>query len=193
MARLAVLHGVGTDRKDIIDVRMLELVRGDGQVQARPPAASGDQLADRIRAHRRADPLAEQVDQHELSRNRASLAGGPRRPSSRRGSRGSPSASRICQTVCAEPGIPSPVSAAAISVTLCLAARSSSTRCRSWPVAFAGPSAPAWPRRTAPACSCAAAWPSGQRWRGVPELVSNLAGGHVLGEVGAQRLIPAPR
>jgi len=72
----------------------------------------------------------------------SSRAGGPRRPSSRRGSRGSPSASRICQTVCAETGIPSLVSAAAISVTECPAARSSSARARSWPVALRGPLGP---------------------------------------------------
>ena len=52
----------------------------------------------------------------------ASLAGGPRRPSSRRGSRAVPSASRICQHVCAGIGIPFSTSAA-ISVTLCPAAR----------------------------------------------------------------------
>ena len=53
-----------------------------------------------------------------------------------------PSASRICQAVCAETGIPSLVSAAAISVTLCPAARSPSTRDRSCPVALRGPFGP---------------------------------------------------
>jgi hypothetical protein len=53
-----------------------------------------------------------------------------------------PSAWRICQAVCAESGIPSPVHAAAISATECPAARSSRTRARSWPVALRGPLGP---------------------------------------------------
>jgi hypothetical protein len=72
----------------------------------------------------------------------SSRAGGPRRPSSRRGSRGIPSASRICQQVCAETGRPSDASAAAISVTEWPAARSASTRARSSPVALRGPFGP---------------------------------------------------
>jgi len=66
----------------------------------------------------------------------SSLAGGPRRPSSRRGNRGIPSASRICQQVCSDSGRPSAVSAAEISVTLCPAARRASTLARSSPVAL---------------------------------------------------------
>ena len=97
--------------------------------------------------------------------DRVQPAGGPRRPSSRRGSRGSPSASRICQTVCAETGIPSAVSAAAISVTECPAARSSSARARSVPVALRGPFGPGLASANRSAGLCAAAWPSGGRWR----------------------------
>ena len=44
--------------------------------------------------------------------------------------------------VCAETGSPCPVSAAAISVTECPAARSASTRARSSPVALRGPFGP---------------------------------------------------
>jgi hypothetical protein len=53
-----------------------------------------------------------------------------------------PSASRICQAVCADTGRPSAVSAAEISVTLCPAARSASTLARSSPVALRGPFGP---------------------------------------------------
>jgi hypothetical protein len=58
------------------------------------------------------------------------------------GSRGMPSASRICQAVWADTGIPPAVSAAEISVTECPAARSASTRWRSSPVALRGPLGP---------------------------------------------------
>jgi hypothetical protein len=44
--------------------------------------------------------------------------------------------------VCAETGIPSLVSAPAISVTLCPASRSSSARARRGPVALRGPLGP---------------------------------------------------
>jgi hypothetical protein len=70
------------------------------------------------------------------------VTGLPRRPSSRRGSRGSPWSDRICHTVCAEMGRPWAVSASAISVTLCSVARSSSTLVRSSPVALRGPFGP---------------------------------------------------
>ena len=59
-----------------------------------------------------------------------------------RGSRGRPSADRICHTVCAETGRPCADSASAISLTLCCAARSTSTRSRSSPVALRGPLGP---------------------------------------------------
>jgi hypothetical protein len=48
----------------------------------------------------------------------------------------------MAQTVCAETGRPSPVSAAAISVMLCSAARRARTLVRSSPVALRGPFGP---------------------------------------------------
>ncbi len=63
--------------------------------------------------------------------------------------------------VCAETGRPSAVSAAAISVTECPAARSASTRSRSWPVASRGPFGPGLAsanRLIRPARSTVAIW-----------------------------------
>ena len=76
--------------------------------------------------------------------------------------------------VCAETGIPSLVSAPAISVTECPARRSSSARARSWPVALRGPLGPGV-----------------DAGGGVAEPVGDLGGGHLVHEVGAQRLVPA--
>jgi hypothetical protein len=58
------------------------------------------------------------------------------------GQPGNPSAWRICQTVWAETGRPSAVSALAISVTLWSWARSRKTLVRSSPVALRGPLGP---------------------------------------------------
>ena len=58
------------------------------------------------------------------------------------------------------------VSAAAISVTLCPAARRASTLARSSPVALRGPFGPGrGVGEQAQLARCAAAWPSGGRWR----------------------------
>ena len=45
-----------------------QLVRTDRRLQPGPPRGRREQLADRVRAHRRADRRAEQVDQHEVAR-----------------------------------------------------------------------------------------------------------------------------
>ena len=44
-----------------------QLMRRDGRGQARPAGGGGKQIADRPRAHRRADRAAEQVHQHEVA------------------------------------------------------------------------------------------------------------------------------
>ena len=46
---------------------MSELVGAHRVVESGPPRRRGHQLADGVRAHRCADPAAEQVDEHEVA------------------------------------------------------------------------------------------------------------------------------
>jgi len=52
---------------DVGPERVAELVGPHRRVDPGPPARGGELLADRVRAHRRPDRLAEQVDQHEVA------------------------------------------------------------------------------------------------------------------------------
>jgi hypothetical protein len=57
----------GSGVSDVAAAGMPQLVRADRRVQPSPAGGGGHQLSDRVRAHRRAERLAEQVDEHEIA------------------------------------------------------------------------------------------------------------------------------